>query len=447
MINIENGQDQAGVLDHLDHCCQRVADTFGKPDAAQWTNSDFVRLSSILYKKTQVQISPNTLKRIFGKIKTDARYYPQRATRDALARYIGFADWSKFIATLSETPSTILPQPIDPQPTAVRPFQDEVPISPRRGVAVRMTVWGGLIVSVVGFLVWQAILFWQKDQTPVSLVCKNPDGGNPHSAVFVLRNFQSVSELTSDYSIDFGDNHKTQMNARDSIYSHYYEVPGRYFAVLKKASVALDTVPVFLHTSGWTATAHMMYDTTRVYPIEVTGLFSHGFNSIDAKEIARAGVDTNRTFFVNFINTYRSGIDGDNFELLADVIASPPRPGVRCSQVRLTVFGDSSNHMVDIMKPGCVHWSKMQFSEVHKDGRSEGPDFLGADLTAGGTIGMKVINRRVTLLINGREVYKSRYQQALRHIYGLDIMFAGIGTVRSVRLKDLKTGKQFAGDF
>jgi hypothetical protein len=191
----------------------------------------------------------------------------------------------------------------------------------------------------------------------------------------------------------------------------------------------------------------MMYDTTRVYPIDARGLFANGFNSISTREIARAGVDTNRTFFVDFINTQLTGIDGDNFELLVDVKTSPPRPGVRCSQVRLTVYGDSSSHMVDIMKPGCVHWSKLQFSELRKDGRSEGPDFLGADLTAGGTVVIKVVNRRATLLINGREAYKNTYQKALRQIYGLDIMFAGIGTVRSVRLRDLKTGKLFAGNF
>ena len=35
---------------------------------------------------TSVQISPNTLKRIFGKLKTHERYYPQKATRDALVQ-------------------------------------------------------------------------------------------------------------------------------------------------------------------------------------------------------------------------------------------------------------------------------------------------------------------------------------------------------------------------
>ncbi|WP_229212518.1 hypothetical protein [Dyadobacter soli] len=444
---MENGQDKASNLDLLDRCCQLVADTYGKPDSQEWPNGDFVRLSHILYKKTQVQISPNTLKRIFGKIKTDARYYPQKATRDALAQYVGFKDWDKFIGSQSsERQVSIAEQPAI-RPIIVTPTEVATFPSSRRQFPFRKLLSAVFALLLIAIAAWRGFVFWQNKQPAVTLFCKNPEGGNPHSAVFVLRNFSQVSELSNEYSIDFGDNDKMQLNARDSVYSHYYEVPGRYFAVLKKAGIALDTVPVFLHTNGWTATANMMYDTTRVYPIEAPDLFSNGHNSISVNEIARAGVDTNRTFFVNFINTHLTGIDGDNFELLVDVKASPPRPGVRCSQVRLTVFGDSSNHMVDIMKPGCVHWSKLQFSELRKDGRSEGPDFLGADLTTGGTIGMKVVNRRATLLINGREVYQSTYNKALRHIYGLDIMFAGIGTIRSVRLKDLKTGKVFAGNF
>lgn len=447
MSIMENGQDKANTLDLLDHCCQMVADTYGKPDSSEWTNSDFVRISSILYKKTHVQISPNTLKRIFGKIKTDARYYPQKATRDALVQYVGFADWDKFIQAQST------PQPAAPaqrpanQPVVVPAVEVQMPPIRAGKSPARRFLFAALALTLIAVVTWRVFLLWQNKTPEITLFCKNPDGGNPHSAVFVIRNFKNISELTDDYIIEFGDGEKARLNGKDSVYSNYYEVPGRYFAVLKKAGVALDTVPVFLHTSGWTATANMMYDTSRVYPIEAPGLFTDGYNSISAREIARAGVDTNRTFFVDFINTHLSGIDGDNFELVVDVKASPPRPGVRCSQVRLTVYGDSSNHMVDIMKPGCVHWSKLQFSELRVDGRSEGPNFLGADLTTGGTIGMKVVNRRATLLVNGREVYKNTYKKALRHIYGLDVMFAGIGTIRSVRLKDLKTGQQFAGNF
>ena len=160
MIIMENGQGNASALDLLDHCCQLVADTYGKPDSSEWTNGDFIRLSHILYKKTQVQISPNTLKRIFGKIKTDARYYPQKATRDALAQYVGFADWDRF--TLSQPkpqPASPTQRPQDPPvalpPVEVAAVQLHAPKSSARTIllavfALMMMAFAGWM----GFVVW-----------------------------------------------------------------------------------------------------------------------------------------------------------------------------------------------------------------------------------------------------------------------------------------------------
>ncbi len=90
----DKGQEQTWSYYYLERCCQRVAETYGREEWSEWTNGDYILLSRILFRKTRVQISPNTLKRIFGKIKTDARYYPQKATRDALAAYAGFGDGS-----------------------------------------------------------------------------------------------------------------------------------------------------------------------------------------------------------------------------------------------------------------------------------------------------------------------------------------------------------------
>ncbi|HTF29585.1 MAG TPA: hypothetical protein VK625_12120, partial [Flavitalea sp.] len=52
---------------HLEISCRYIAEKFGKPVITNWTNGDYIRLSSILSHTTSVQISPNTLKRIFGK--------------------------------------------------------------------------------------------------------------------------------------------------------------------------------------------------------------------------------------------------------------------------------------------------------------------------------------------------------------------------------------------
>lgn len=449
MNTTQNGQGRARISDPLDECCQRVSEAYGKPDSTEWTNSDFVRLSHILYKRTHVQISPNTLKRIFGKIKTDARYYPQKATRDALAVYIGFSDWDQFeekhaIALNVEAASPTLAVAI-PAPVEIAPGQPIVlPAKTRRS-----RMW---LFAAMGILVIAAVMVvsgkWKEPATrDIRLVCKNPVGENPHSAVFVLRGFRDVADLSQDLTIHFGDGRKLKLDGKDSIYSHYYEVPGRYFAILKNRDVTLDSTTVYLHTEGWTATANMMHDTTRVYPVETPGLFQNAAYGVTAPEVFHAGVDTNRTFFVDFINSRPTTISGDNFDLKLRLKTSLPRPGVRCSEVRITVGGDNTFHQIVVMKPGCVHWTKMKFSDVQLDGSTSSLDFLGADLTAGGSIELKVENRHAKLFVDEKQVFETTYTHPLRRIYCLGIKFAGIGAVESVQLHDVKTGKAFEGNF
>jgi hypothetical protein len=120
---------------------------------------------------------------------------------------------------------------------------------------------------------------------------------------------------------------------------------------------------------------------------------------------------------------------------------------VRCSQVRVNVFGESSKHLVDAMKPGCVHWTDLQFSEINKQGESNQLNFLGVDLHEGGSMRIKVENKHARVFINSKQVYEITYQKPLKKIYGLGITFSGIGSIESVVLKDLKTGQPFSGNF
>ena len=60
---------------------------FDRGDAATWKHSDFVDLNREIMRDASVNISPSTLKRIFGKISVDEEYVPQQATIDALKKY------------------------------------------------------------------------------------------------------------------------------------------------------------------------------------------------------------------------------------------------------------------------------------------------------------------------------------------------------------------------
>ncbi|WP_338876334.1 hypothetical protein WBJ53_11865 [Spirosoma sp. SC4-14] len=446
----ENGQhEKADVFDYLEVCCQRVSETFGKPDRDKWTNGDYVNLSNILFKKTRVRISPNTLKRIFGKIKTDSRYYPQKATRDALAIYLDHPNWDHFvqIQEWAERASELK------SPEVSSGLLSDVGV-PQAGKASPSTAWKTLwpALLLAGLVLLAGLFFFLIRPTTgrheaVSFVCRNPLGENPHSAVFELRHNQSAAAESPSYIIQYGDGKRERTNTTDSVYTHYYERPGRYFAVLQRDGLDVDSAMVYVQTKGWTVTANMMHDTSRVYPIDIKNLFADERRTVSALEAAHAGIDTNRTFFMEFINSQPTEIDGDNFELTMRVTTSQDRAGVRCSQVGLTVWGESSQHLFDVMKPGCVHWIDLQTSDVHKNGHRDDLSFLGADLRSGGMLKLNVADQKARIFIDNKKVYETQYTKPLRRIYGVKIRFSGIGTIHSFTLKDLRTNKSFSGNF
>lgn len=68
---------------------EEVEQTFGRP---VFTAKDCIQLSSEIYLKTRVQISPHTLRRLFGLVKVDTA--PSTSTLNILAKYCGFSSVS-----------------------------------------------------------------------------------------------------------------------------------------------------------------------------------------------------------------------------------------------------------------------------------------------------------------------------------------------------------------
>lgn len=428
---------------NLDRCCELISEKMGNTDIAAWSNSDYVKLSGLLYRKTSVQISPSTLKRIFGKVKTTERYYPQKATRNALAKYAGYEDWDQFALAQSKI------IPIDKGDTVLITDTSliHLPVFKRLSRKNKIKKYGAfaILLATAAFLL--VVQITGSKNNPVSnlhgaeLICKNPEGENPHTAAFMIRPLMELSGDTSGYKVDFGDGRSAKTVPVNKIFNYYYEIPGAYYAVLKYNDIPLDTVTIFLKTNGWNTTAIMQHDTTRVYPVKEFSADSAQTLTVAPKELFHSGVDTNRTFFVHFINAKKSNISGDNFALTTHIITSKLRPGVRCSQVNIEVFGEKAKHMAAIIKPGCVAWARLQFSDIQVTGDRSDLRSIGADLSEGGTIKLQVQNKKALLFLNNKLIYETSYTFPLGNINGVDINFAGIGSISSFELKDLMSGE------
>jgi hypothetical protein len=433
---------------HLDISCHSIAEKFGKPVFSEWTNRDYLRLSSILLHSTSVQISSNTLKRIFGKLKTPERYYPQKATRDALVQYLGFGDWDLFVASnpmqVKVADRLVTDDKLLHFEATLKPGTIPIVSKPAKRIKYRFVI-GGIIALIIVALV---IYNFTRTTSPltlegISLSCKNPEGKNPHSAVFSFRVDKDFQGDLSKFTINYGDGRPERPVKSGVMFTHYYEIPGRYFAVLKYDGMPADTTAVYLRTNGWTATATVERDTMRVYPVPADSLFVYQQLSASTLALQHAGVDTTKTFYVEFVNTQPTKISGDNFELSCRANSSEERPGVRCSQIMTVIYGEKSYHKLFLMKPGCEAWTNLTFSEFYRDGREDDLNFLAADFSKGGDLKLRIENKKVSVVLNGVKVYDAQYNFSLGNIYGIKIAFAGVGKVYNIMLKDLGTGLTF----
>ncbi|HTL08698.1 MAG TPA: hypothetical protein VL307_10590, partial [Chitinophagaceae bacterium] len=418
---------------------------------------DYLRLSGKLLRQTSVTLSASTLKRIFGKLKTPERYYPQKATRDALAVYAGYKSWDDLTVhhrPVEEDLSTRLHQPAvaEAAPSMANAAPEAAFIATKNK---RNGRWQKkALLALLCMVVLAALVFWLKGpasnrpaRANILFSCINPDGQTPHTANFQLQVQQETDE-TRQLLIDFGDGRAIEPVAGRKNFSHYYETPGRYLCVIKSGTTALDTAVVYLKTKGWMATGNMPKDTTRVYPIEGADSSASSKTLVASiQQIAQAGIDTSNTFFVRFDNIVPSSINADNFEFATDVITSAQRPGVRCSQVDITIYGERYKHVFRVIKPGCEQWLDLQLAEKSRKNLAPDLSFLDADLSKGGKVKLKVVDKNATIYINDKIVFSGGYTQPLHKVYGVSIMFSGVGAIRSFYLKDNNTSENFPGSF
>ena len=68
------------------------------PVLDQWSNANYIVLAEAIARETKIHISKNTLKRVFGKLKTEEFYHPQKATLNALALFVGYRNWDELVS-------------------------------------------------------------------------------------------------------------------------------------------------------------------------------------------------------------------------------------------------------------------------------------------------------------------------------------------------------------
>lgn len=420
-------------FDALDACCQKIIEKMGDKAIAEWRVEDYNRLSSQLGKQTSVYLSVNTFKRIFGRLKTPQRYFPQKATRDALSQFIGYRDWQEFELVYESLKGKDVSANFTELKNGI-----EVP-KPGNRKNTKLIVG---VLAVLLFSVLAVVLVRNKtdESMNVKLVCENPFGSVPHTAVFKLDS-KVPFDQNKAFEVDFMDEALQSSIMGKKKITKFFRNPGVVYATLLYHNKPIDTTSVYMQTKGWVANSGN--DTSRAFPIA-------GLKSLDPKNIYvspgqldSAGLDTHKPFLVGFSNIKPSHISGDNFSFSCKVFAEQSRPGTQCVETTIIILGEKHRHLLKLNRQSCVAFSEYKFSEVRVLGSDQ---FLGAlafNPENGGDVVIKVENKKVSVLLNGKKVLSTKYERSIGNIMGIKILFSGIGKAILPKLLDLGTKEVF----
>jgi len=429
----------------LDACCKKIVGQMGGKPIAEWRTADYNSLSSQLGKQTKVYLSENTLKRIFGRLKTPQRYYPQKATRDALAQFLGYRDWQEF-ELIYKVANPVKPVEVATEQFASLDAKAQIDGKNQIDFKTHSSIRSSFIIIIPFVLVFACIGWWffnkkaEFNPDHVSLICENPVGMVPHTAVFKLLSKQVIDDQ-EQYTIDFMDEGTaTKISGKKEI-TQFFRNPGVVYVKLLSRGIPIDTVTIFMQTKGWVANSGN--DTLRAFPIAGLSSLSKDRIYVSPYQLDSAGLDLSKPFLVGFSNIHPSSISGENFEYSCNLEAEESRPGVQCIESTIIILGENSRHLVTIYKPSCAAFSEYQFSEVKVNGSSKYLGGMGYDFKDGGDVRLQVKNKEVSLFLGGKKVLNTAYKTAIGKVMGVKVLFNGIGRLRSPKLEDLKTGEVY----
>lgn len=446
---------------YLNRCCQLIEDDWQNGKSKHWRDSDYKALSTLISEKSHISISTDTLKRLFGKIKTFRNYNPQAETKNALAIFLDFKDWNEF------KESSLIVSPIYkiievPKYEISENISSSKPIQPLENTPQKKKKW--FIISILGSIVLCAIvvlyfIFNSKKQKTfsdlsstdnVAFTGKFLNGVAPHTVVFQY----DITSIHSDsVYIDYGHNdfeniERELLPKNKHTITHYYHNPGMYKVRLWEGQKVISTLAVEVISNSW---KNYVYLRNKEVATIDDRLFTKNYNQsrafISFPQIQSAGIDVNQINWVEFCNFQDFKVDGDEFIFETRFKNNKNEGGTDCLESIIKLMGQDGTLRVQFNKPGCARWAIVQFGEKELDGKYTDLYPFSTDVSTWRTVRIENIHKKVKVFLDNTLIYSVLYEKPISKLKGIVYNFRGCGSVDYIRLYDATNKVVFEEEF
>ncbi len=401
---------------YLKKCIQAIEIKLEWGSSINWTVYNFKLLSKLISSSSNISVSITTLQRIFGKCKTYKDYYnPQSATKNALAKFIGYKSWIEFKSKNAEFSDPFLNAEILTEEGVVNPVvqpynktkllntgvvlltsvndikveTNKVSLNSFKKPSTMIVVLFGIILiltTVSSYLLYQ---YYNLPKNKVLFIANQKAGFGPRTVEFKY----DISKLSPDnVFIDFEESvHQLPRNKKTI--THFFDFPGHYDVKILQNGNILASQAIDILSNGWTP---MLSYSNFIRALPAKALVKgQGRMQVDAKELKKLGADTLSEYWTEMRNFGNYNADGDNYTLEATVKNNRNNGSINCYDTELEVVGSMGRSRVVFVGEGCSNYAKVKFADKIFEGDYDRLSGFAQNLNSWKNIKIQVIDKKV----------------------------------------------------
>lgn len=401
----------------VEKCLLQIEQRLDWGSSKHWHNEVFQELSKNIQGKTNVLLSPTTLKRVWGKVSYNSA--PSINTLNTLAKFAGYANWLDFKNKNAQTPTKIK--------------KANFALSPLKilgAVAVVMVLLAFIFIEIPT----NGTENEDFDFSKIEFSSRPITTGLPNSVVFDL----DMKGLVSDsiYIQQYWDVTKTiQLKPKQRQATGQYYYPGYFRAKLLVDGGIKKEHDLFIKSEGWMGTI----DFDPIPKYFAASELNRQHLKLPKEAITEIAV-SEKPLVSSFHYVDELGdISGDDFLLETSFRNIYNDKWAVCSTAKIVILGTKGAMIIPFSIPGCVSEIGLMMNDVYLSGKENDLSMFGTNLSQLNKFTLNVKNKNVEILINDASIYSGHYNNSIGNIAGLRYRFLGAGEVEYLKLKNGST--------
>jgi len=406
--------------EYLQLCIKLIEQKLNWRPADEWRNYEFTELSEKILDATNVNLSPTTLKRIFGKLKYDS--LPSTATLNALAAFIGHSSWMDFKSQ----------QPLNKQPGSIA-----VTVSKKnfflkdRAWPVAVVMTGIIAILAFSFLSGKSV-HALKNEKEIVFSSKPLADGLPNSVVFNIDlKGNSPDKIVIQQYWDSTRTVTLQAGQKEATGIYYF--PGYFRAKLILDGKIIKEHDLFIKADKWMATIDHEPVPTYVKKEDLLLKEKMDVSENVLNEIKTVSEPTWLTY--HLVKPF-DDLQSDNFTLESSLKNTYAKGPAVCKTAKIFVLCSKGAFIVPFTIPGCISDVNLKASDLYLEGKSNDLSSFSADLSDWAAVKVQVKNRVLKVFLNDKLIRQETYKESAGEVVGLRFSFLGAGSVKNVKLLD-----------